>query len=61
MNLNLSCHAIVFYKIECDFGNRPLCDIDFFFNERIIAVTSNFQGMSTKNDFFFTDRRNSQN
>ena len=23
-----------------------------FFNERIIAATSNFQGMSAKNDFF---------
>ena len=51
MNLNQSCYAIVSYKIKCDFGNLSLCDITrFFFNERIIAATSNFQGMSAKND-----------
>ena len=51
MNINQSCYAIVSYKIKCDFGNWPLFDITrFFFNERIIAATSNFQGMSAKND-----------
>ena len=51
MNLNQSCYAIVSYKIKCDF--LPLCDITrffFFFNERIVAATSNVQGMSAKND-----------
>ena len=52
MNLNQSCDAIVSYRIKCDFGNWPLCDITrFFFNERIIAVTLNYQGMSAKNVF----------
>ena len=51
MNLNQSCYAIVSYKIKCDFRNWPICDIlRFFFDERIIAETSNFQGMSAKND-----------
>ena len=52
MNLNQSCYAIVSYKSKCDFGNRPLCHITrffFFFYERI-AATSNFPGMSAKND-----------
>ena len=50
MNLNQSCYAIVSYKIKCDFGNWPLYDITrFFFIERIIAATSNFQGMWAKN------------
>ena len=55
MNLNQSFYAIVSYKINCDFGNRSLCDITrsfffFFFDERIMEVTSNFQVMSAKND-----------
>ena len=41
-------------KIKCDFGNWPLCDITrFFLNERIIAATSNFQGMLAKNGSLF--------
>ena len=45
-------HKFASYKIKCDFGNWPLCGIArfFFFNENIIAVTSNFQAMSAKND-----------
>ena len=50
MNLNQSCYAIVSYKIKCDFGNWSLSYHSIFFNERIIAATSNFQGMSAKND-----------
>ena len=46
MNLNQSSYAIVSHKIECDFGNWPLCDI----NERIIEATSNFQGALAKYD-----------
>ena len=39
------------YKIKCDFGNWPLCDITrFFFNGRIMAATLDFQDMSAKND-----------
>ena len=49
MNLNQSCYAIVSYKIKCDFGNWPLCDITDI-NERIIETTSNFQGMSAVNE-----------
>ena len=34
-----------------------------FFNERIIAATSNFQGMSARNDYLLqiADRKSSQN
>ena len=47
----LLCDYWMSYKIECDFGNWPLCDITrFFLKEKIIAATSDFQGMSAKND-----------
>ena len=52
MNLNQSCYAIVSYKIKCDFWNLiPMSYHSIFFNETIITATSNFRGMSAKNDY----------
>ena len=35
MNFKPFCYATVFYKINCDFGNWPLCDITGFLCPRI--------------------------
>ena len=52
MNLNQSCYAFVSLKNQvCRFWKLiPIGYHWIFFNERIIAATSNFQGMPAKND-----------
>ena len=54
MNLNQSCYAMCLTKSIVILEIDPyVISLDLFFDERIIAATSNFQGMSAKNDSLF--------
>ena len=50
MNLNQSCCAIVSWKIKCDFGNCPLCDITQLFSmKEILQQLQIFKTCQQKN------------